>query len=341
MNNLGINYFKKILEPMLACIENKEYKIVYWSKIQGYGLRASDFENVEDYSRRRFSYWRNLMLKQKMIKIPQVKRRPKKGGVISSSYNCRFAISPLGICYYSKVSNKIGTNFASKIIKVLNYNSEYPLHVDWKEISKIMGEKEAGQILKKVCDSVEIIEINDEVHVMLSYKSRRKIKYEFFKYIINQKQVYLELPEDEYTDQLHAEFIPVSTPKIDDDLFFTDIAEFILEAFCYSIIENCHWKIMNTSRTLGWAKITNKEKLNFENIVSKYEDMLEKIPFEVYQTANDFIGQKIFGSIIGEQRLTKKISDYYYHKIAPKYGLDFVDVDGKPFQLFSPENIKL
>jgi hypothetical protein len=86
---------------------------------------------------------------------------------------------------------------------------------------------------------------------------------------------------------------------------------------------------------LNWKEIPAKEKLKIKNNIEKYKMILEKIPFEVYYAANDFINQNLFGSIRQEQKLLKKISDNFYNIIAPKHGLKFIDANGKPLQLFS------
>lgn len=337
MYKTRIETFENILSPMLECFDNNDYKIEYYNKLQGYGLKASDFEKYEGCSRRVFSHWKNFLLDQKLIRAPKVKRRQKKDTSKRSSKNLPYIITPLGICYFSSILDKIDLHHGEKIVRFLSNYSSYNLHIDWKKICEIIGSKEAHHILKKVCDSIDIIDINDEIKVILSYKSRGKISYEFFKYIINHRQISLQLLEDQYTIESFTNLNPVSTPIIDDNLFHRDMAEFIVESFCYSIIENCHWKILNKSRLLSWEETTSKEKSKIKNTITKYEKILENIPFEVHLIANNFIGQNFFGTIKQEQQLVKEAYGYFYSKIVPKYGFEFEDKDENPSQLFSSD----
>lgn len=325
---------------MIGCFGNPEYQVPFWNKLQGYGLKASDFEKSEDCSRRVFSHWKNFLLERKMIRIPRVKRTPRKNSSHRTFNNLRYAITPVGICYFSSILDEIEPYYGTNIVKFLSYHASYSLHVEWKDICKIVGKKEAHQILKKVCDAVEIIDVDKEVQIKLNYRSRWKINYEFFKYIINRDQIRLELPEGMYSDEPDVNQNPVPTRIIDDDSFFRYVSEFILEAFCYSIIENCHWKLRIKLQKSDEAKLTNKEKLDYKNTATKYKTMLENIPFEMHLIAYNFFGQNIFGTLKLEEKLSNEVSDYFYNKIVPKYGYDFVKDDGKPNAIFSIEKSK-
>jgi hypothetical protein len=320
---------------MIDCFGNSDYKVTYWNKTQGYGLRASDYKTNKKCSDRAFSHWKNHMLERKWIRNPRTKRSKKKKTTIRATNNLRYAISPLGICHYSSIMNNISKYDGNKIIEILSSYAIFKTFQSWREISNIISEKETHQILKNICDSIDLIEINNEFQVALNYKSRGGINYEKSRYIIRQNQVYVKLPEDTQTIESFHNPEPVSMPKIDDDLLYSDIAEFIIESFCYHIIENYHWKIIKKSGMLNWKEIPAKEKLKIKNNIEKYKMILEKIPFEVYYAANDFINQNLFGSIRQEQKLLKKISDNFYNIIAPKHGLKFIDANGKPLQLFS------
>jgi len=315
---------ENILSPMLGCFGNKDYKIEYYKKLQGYGLKASDFEKYEGCSRRVFSHWKNFLLDRRLIREPTVKRRQNKDPNKRSSKNRPYIITPLGICYFSSVLDKIDLHNGLNIIRFLSQYASYYLHIPWNEICELMGSKEVHNILKKVCDSVDIIDVKDRIIVNLNYKTKRRINYELFKYTIDDKQIILQWSEKEFT-------------KIANESFHEDIANFILESFCYSIIEECNLRMREKSRLLSWEEITSKEKSNIKKAIRKWEKILETIPFEIHNSANDFIGQNIFGTIKQEQKLVGEISNYFYDKIAPKYRLKFVDKDKKPFRMFPSE----
>ena len=341
MYRIRIKVLESILSPMIVCFGNPEYQVPFWNKLQGYGLKSSDFEESKGCSRRVFSHWKNFLLERKMIRIPKAKRTPRKNSSRHTFNNQRYAITPIGICYFSSLLNEIEPHYGTNIIKILSYHSLDYLHLEWKDICKIVGKKEAHQILKKVCDAIEISDVDEWIQIKLNYRSRREISYEFFKYIINQNQVRLELAEGYYSDEPDVnQDDPVPTRIIDDDSFFRYVAEFILEAFCYSIIENCHWKLRIKFQKSEEAKLTNKEKSDYKNMVTKYKTMLENIPDGMHVIAYNFFGQNIFGILKQEEKLSNKVSDYFNNKIMPKYEHNFVEDDGKPYTVFSIEKFK-
>ena len=327
--------FENILSPMIDCFGNSDYKVTFWNKAQGYGLKASEYQADKGCSGRVFSYWKNHMLERKWIRTPRTKRSKKKKTTTRATNNLRYAISPLGICQYSSIMNEISKHDGKKIIEILSSYSFYKEFHSWDEICDIITEKVAHQTLKDICDSIDLVETKDEFQVVLNYRSKSKIRYEKSRYIIKQNQVYVKLPEDTMTIESFHNPEPVSMPKIDDELLYSDIAEFIIESFCYSIIENYHWKITTKSNMLNWNEVSSKEKLKIIKEIKEWEKNLDEIPFEVHLTANNFISQNLFGSIRREQKLLKKISDTFYNEVAPKQGYQFTDTKGNPMQLFS------
>lgn len=340
MYNSRVKIFTKILSSTLECFGNEDNKITFWNKLQGYGLKASDFDYSKGCSRRSFTHWKNFLLERKLIRIPRVKRKSKKDVSRRSSRGLPYVITPLGICYFSLLLKDITSRQGNYIIKFLGHYSSDKITIDWKKICQVLGDSEACLILKRVCDSIEI-NGEDEIHIIWKYRSREKIAYEFVEYKIDNKQIVTQLPEGRYTEELHKERILTARPIIDDDSFYQDLADFILKTFCYSIIENYHWKILWTTRLLNWATLTETQEADFKNTITKCETILENIPFEVHLTANNFISENIFGTIKQEQKLAKKISDYYYQKILPKEGVNITDDNAKPFSMFSPDNLKL
>lgn len=325
--------FRNILECMLECYGNEIYKINYYKKLQGYGLRASDFEGKKGCSRRVFSHWKDSLLEQKLIRVPKIKRR-LKDKTKDSLRNHPYVITPLGICYFSSIIDEIPLHEGKKIVEVLSHYTLYDPYLDWEKICRNITEDKAHKILKKICDSINIRKINDEFHVILSYRSRGGINYEKSRFIINQNQIRLQLPENIHTIESLKNPNPTSKPKIDNDMLFRDVANFIIESFCYSVVESYHWKIMNESVMLKWSELSPQKKLSIKKSINKYKDILEKIPVEVHLASNNFIGDNLFGEIKQEQKVVEEIYDYFYNKVIPKHGIK-VEGDGKPIKLFS------
>lgn len=323
MYNSGIKYFKYFLRALIQCVDDKVYKITFRKSIKGYGLTHSNFEQFNDCTSRNFAHWKQILLDLKLIWIPKVKNKQSDDGSNKSSYRRQYTISPLGICSFSSTTDKIGANDAKRIISILKFHSNLTLKWDWKEICKIIETEKASQILKQSCDSIKIIEVNGDVHLIFGYKSKEKTSYEFFKYIISKNQAYYVLPEGYFSDEPDVINDPIPLRIIDDNSFFTDIAEFILQTFCYSIIENCHWNIQKKTHILNFPLSTKKEKLDSKKIIEKYNTVLEKIPFETHLIASNFYREKIFGSIRREEKLSSQIFDYFNVKVGSRIGYEF------------------
>ncbi len=323
MYNSSVNYFHSLLESLVECTDNKEYKIFYRKKITGYGLTHSNFEDIKKGNSRNFAHWKQNLLDLKLIWIPKIKNSQSEDGSNKSSYRRQYTISPLGICSFSSTTDKIGKNNAKRIISILKFYSDFTLKWEWEELCKIIGTEEASQLLKQSCDSIKIIDVNGEVHLIFGYKSKEKTNYEFFKYIIRQNQTYLELPQGYFSDEPDVIQDPIPLRIINDSSFFTDIAEFILETFCYSIIENCHWNIKNKLHILNFRLSTKKEKIDSKKVIEKYKTMLKKIPFETHMIAITFYGERILGTIKMEEKLSSKVFDYYNKQVVCRSGIKF------------------
>lgn len=319
MYNSGIKYFKHLLKALVLCTDTKEYEITYRRNVKGYGLTHSDFDHFEDCKSRNFAHWKQNLLDLKLIWIPKVKNQQSEDGSNKSAYRRQYTISPLGICSFSSVTESIGANDAKRIISNLKFHSDFTLKWEWEELCKIIGAREASQILKQACNSIKIIDENEELHLVFGYQSKEKTSYEFFKYIIKQKQAYLELPEGNFSDEPDVIQDLTQLRIIDDDSLFTEIAEFILQTFCYAIIENCHWNIQNKSFNLNQSLLTKKEKSDLQNTIKKYETMLEKISLETHLIARNFYSDRMFGSIKREEKLSTKVFDYFNEKVFSKY----------------------
>jgi hypothetical protein len=312
--------FRGMLLPMLSCFGNKDYEITYYKHLRGYGLNASDFDKQAGCSRRVFSHWKGFLLDKKLIKTAQIKGKSKSDGSFRTPHNTRYIITGLGICYFSSLSDEIGEITSKNMIKFLSESTAYNLHLDWDDLCVLIGCEKVCGILKKVCDSIKISYIGEKTLVNLNYETKGKINYNVYQYIINKRNIVIQHSEEGYGN-------------IDDDLFHKDIAEFIVDTFCYSIIEEYNYKIKEKSRILDWDELQPKEKSNIKKMIKKYQNILENIPFEVHEGANNFFSTYAYPMLNNERKLMNHISEYYRHTIAPKYGLKFADGDGqlKPF----------
>jgi len=317
------------LRALIDCHGDKYYKKMWWKKTQGYGLIASQFNGKDGCSRRMFSERKKFLHESKMIRILKSKER----GV-------PFTITPLGICYFCSKVESIDAEIGIKIFRLLSTYSEYTLGADWKVIFSVITKIDALLILKRVCDSIEFKQIDDGMLVVLGYKSREGIFYEFTKYKLHQNQIRLQLAENLRIINVRDK-TPTSTPTIDEGFFHKDVAEFIVQSFCYAIVEYYHWEILISTITMSNEQLTEREKLILKDKIANWENILARLPLEVHQTSVHFIGEKIFGRIKREQKLAKKISDHFSQKILSDAGFQFVDKKGKPFSMFSPKNLKL
>jgi len=337
MYNLRIKPISSILRNLLIVFGQNNAKVTFFHKLQGYGLRSSDFITKEDCSRRVFSHWKRHLLERKYIRIPKHRRRfiderkfPRGG---------HYAISPLGICYFSSINNQITKTESDYIIKFLEFHSEYKTNVDWKKTCKILGDNEACRILKQVCDSIEIKEETDLIRIICRYRSKESVSYEQGEYKIKDHKILLQIPEGRFSEELGKKGIPKTEIVMDDDSFFSDLAEFILKTLCYSIIENYHWRILYTTRLKKWAKTTKEQEEEFRNTIQDCQNKLEKIPYAIHSEANNFVLENVFGSLKQEQRLAGLISDHYYQTVSPKNGVSIKN-GKKPFSVFSPDHLK-
>ena len=121
MYKTRMEIFESVFSPMIGCFGNPDYQIAFWNKLQGYGLKASDFEESKGCSRRVFSHWKNFLLERKMIRIPRVRRTPRKNSSHTFN-NLRYAITPIGLCYFSSILREIEPHYGTNIIKIFpNY----------------------------------------------------------------------------------------------------------------------------------------------------------------------------------------------------------------------------
>lgn len=332
MDSSGMKFSEiGILRAFIEYYGHKLYKRIWWNKIQGYGITATEFNGIAGCTRRIFSEKKKFLYENKMIKTLKSKER-----------GTPYTITPFGICYYCSKISEVDSSIGISIFKLLSTYSTYHLELLWKEIFNVITNKDALFIFKRVCDSIAFSQTNDGSYVSLRYKSREGIIYEFTTYKLYQNQIRLILPENlRIIDNYNYEKTPTSSPTIDEKLFHQDIAEFLVQSFCYSIIEYYHFEILVSTITLNGKNLTNVEEMTLKNKITNWEDILAKLPLDVHLIAVHFIGDKIFGTIKNEQKLAKKISDHFYQKIAPNAGIEFVNKKGKPYSLFSPKNLKL
>lgn len=312
---------------MLKCFGNKEYEITYWKKVQGYGLRATNFDDFEFTSRRAFSGWKDGLLEKKLItKLKSRKERPY------------FSITPLGICHLGSLLENIDANNAKYMIKFLSYYSTIDLTFSiWEKILDIIGEKESNLILKRICDSIEIKESNNEILILVRYESRRRIIYEIDKYRIFNGQIYVQLDEGTIISNPQNRGEPIHEQLVDEHVFEQEIAGFILKAFCYSVVESCHSKILSSEKAVSYENFSNKTKSIFRDIINENKNILEKLPYDVHSIAAELIERDLLGRTKKHIILLKEISEHYYQKVAPNEGIRWTFEDGNPMNVFDPK----
>ena len=283
---------------MLTIFGNKKYEVTFWKKLQGYGLRVTDFDNYKpNTSHRVFSEWKNELLVKKLIMPLKSKGKQRY-----------FTITPLGICHLGSLVKTIDAHNAKYMIRFLSYYSDENLIGTWEKICEIIGKDTACNLLKGVCDSIEIKETDNDVLVLVRYKTKRGMIYEVDTYKISNGCLRVQLRG--YTFDLDSQnnVIPTREPQIDEEVFHLELADFVLKAFCYSVVENYHAKILDYEHIISFNEFPEEEKLVYKKELTEQQDLLEKLPHNVHSIAAWLIERDILTRTQENIKLMKRIS---------------------------------
>jgi len=234
MYRLGIKGDVEVLSRLLETSCERRF----WNKVQGYGLRESDFEKFKpDCSRRMFNHRKDEFLNSKFI--THLRSKGKK-----SKY---YSITPLGIAYFCQIQKKMDEHQFKKIFEQLRlFYKKYSEITQssnlklikktteeiWKSLSGIIGVKELILSLTEVINCIKIDREEDTFEIKLSYPIVNDGTVNFRKFVYNKEQVQ-EFYHRPYMSGLYT----ITVRKIDDLSFFYYMSEFILIVLQYHIVK--------------------------------------------------------------------------------------------------------
>ena len=289
MYKLAINAEKSIL---LRLVELGN-PVHFQSKLQGYGLSDSDFDLKKEKtncSRRIFGYWKESLLKRKLIK--KLNSRGKKP--------VYYSITPLGISYLCRELPSLELYQAKRILEVLGlfysfqnnkdtYLSELLTEFDfskaWEKVSVAVDPIQLFEELRKVCTFVKIEPDRDDHVIRCDYPLKKEMNCPMEKYtILNddaKTKFYDQIKEkqksnpdievvnsdifcdyDEFSQNIDVQW-PVS-----EAVFYHRISMFMLYAFHFNLVKH-HLDIFDARFS---HELDKKGELKGKKIKKVYEE---------------------------------------------------------------------
>ena len=257
---------------ILRVLLNADHAVRY-RKIQGYGLKDSDFDDKPNCSRRIFNHRKKDLLNSYYIR--KLKQSDKR-----STY---YQITPLGIIHLCKSVNDLKEIPFTRIFDALKfyYNKGKPtdeesyidkLKNSWESLEKIYGR---NWFVKPFYDIIKPIEIknNSEINIRLNYELSRALRFEVssINIIGNEIGVRADRVIDGSEPFAASDFL--FDEIIDEKKMYYLISKFIINAFihhvmCYNIIERV---------ILTRLKKNHSRKNRFKNCQEEFLQFPEKI----------------------------------------------------------------
>jgi len=216
----------------LSTFLEKPKKIKYFNKIQGYGLKDSDFDSYKpDCSRRVFNYRKIRFLKSRIIEPLKSKGRKTR----------YYSITPLGIAFLFHMNvvdfhqfNKI-FEFISRYVDegwlpydevtAQNWGGDFELR-SFKKFSKNLDEKLLCKIIQTVLRDVKIVNNEKNYYVYLTQTLPKETNCVLWKFTIKGEKVYLNFdPKWKYRNH-----------EVDVKNLYSTVAVHILESFHFLLM---------------------------------------------------------------------------------------------------------
>lgn len=214
-----------LINPTMESLEfmlRKSQEVIYRKKIQGVGFTASIFEDDSAPISRK-TFWKRLDYFQKSKFIVKLLSSDKR-----TQY---YSLTPFGICYYVMNYKNFEASDSKKIIRILKTFNKQQTKLDdtvWDEVNKLVKADNAlDRFLIKGMRSVQIYGEEDRKLVRFTYSINTQLESVITLFII-EKEVVGHI----YYDPRRG------TVMIDwtDEKFYSQIAEHIMEVFCYDIL---------------------------------------------------------------------------------------------------------
>jgi len=349
--------------------------VYFRSKLQGYGLIDSDFDAKDqisispvkdekkkseewvkkypDCSRRIFGYWKESLLKRKLI--TKLRSKGKKP--------VYYSITPLGIAYLCKELAKLEERQAKRILELLglfysfqaykeSYWSDVLVEFDfskaWEKVSVTVLPSKLFDELRKVCTFIKIESDKDDYVIRCDYPLKKEMFCPMEKYtILNEDaktKFYAQVREmqksnpdieptysdifcdfDEFSQNRDIQW-PVSEP-----VFYYRISMFILYAFHFNLVKN---HLDSFDEKFAY-ELENKGELKGKKLKTVFGEYskLGLYEYGVLEVANQFANHldSVLGSNLDDiKQLTQTLS--MFEKGIPEMPTYIETAKSKPLQ---------
>jgi len=296
---------------------------VRYHKIQGYGLKDSDFDDKPNCSRRIFNHRKKDLLNSYSIR--KLKQSDKR-----STY---YQITPLGIIHLCKLVNDLKEMPFTRIFDVLKfYYEEYKLpseksYVDklqnsWTKLDKIFYEKWYVSRLSNIVRNIEVINEGDNEYVInLKYKLFHDTDVTYAQYVISEGKYFVA--HYPLIDDIEIGYVETTEKKL-----YYLISKFILKAIFHSLIYNLLvWD--EALPDVDGITTVNQLPENIIGVADEFNNDLRNVIFLNSQTLNFTrlqIGKKFkefekaspfyrrFGKLREHSELTDELRQYLKNK---------------------------
>jgi len=274
---------------------------VRYHKLQGYGLKDSDFDKEPNCSRRIFNHRKKELLNSYCI-------RTLKQSDGRSTY---YQITPIGIIRFCQHINEINELPFTRVFDVLKfYYNKFKLpseesYVDklqnsWEKLSKDLGKNWNNQELFKIIKNIEILnQDNNQFVINLKYRLFHDTDVSYAQYVISENRfmvAHYPIEED----------IEIGYDETTEEKLYYLISKFILKAIFHSLIYNrlmfdyaLEENIWKSLRNEEYVKKNYKKfPIEFLGVADEFNDELRDVVFLNSQSlskASTLIGV-LFGS---------------------------------------------
>ena len=258
---------------ILRILLNANYP-VFFRRIQGYGLKDSDFDDQPNCSRRIFNHRKKDLLNSYSIR--KLKQSDKR-----STY---YQITPLGIIHLCKSVNDLNDIPFTRIFDVLKfyYNKGKPtdeksyidkLKNSWDVLEKIFGGNWFAYPLNEITKTIELESNPDDYEIHLYYELYG-LKVLTNSFWISKDEIKIKALSEHPEDFIYFSHV------IDNKIMYYLISKFIIKAFLHCIV---YENTMDRER-LSLLKSNVPEKKEFKN----YQEEFLKFPESMLGVADEF-----------------------------------------------------
>lgn len=289
---------------ILRVLLNANQNVIFRKKIQGYGLKDSDFDDKPNCSRRIFNHRKNDLLNSYSIR--KLKQSDKR-----STY---YQITPLGIIHLCKSAKDLNEIPFTRIFDVLKfyYNKGKPtdeksyidkLKNSWDVLEKIFGRNWFVEPLNEITKTIEL-ESNPNHYDIHLYYELYGLKVLINSFWISKDEIRMKALSGEPEDFLYFSDV------VDNEKMYSLISKFIIKAFLHCIVLD---NTMDRERR-SLLKSNVPEKKEFKN----YQEEFLKFPESMLGIADEFT-LELLNAIDMQKHPLKTVAD----EIDTRFRLDW------------------